>query len=167
MSAALVSEVPAGVTTVTSTVADVRAGAVTVSDVSEPTTIEVPAKVPKNTDVVPVRPAPETVTDVPPASGPRFGLTAVTVGKGFASAGLGIATTAAAPAATETDTAAINRSIRLLICISVRKCQAFRRRIGVQQIRIGPGFGNLIGRSCALSACLPATATLDSGVRSC
>ena len=65
--------------TVTSTV-PVPAGAVTVSEVALFTVTPVPAVAPKSTAVAPVKPVPVSVTEVPPATGPLFGLTAVTVG---------------------------------------------------------------------------------------
>src|SRR6202790_4975344 len=76
---ALTSEVPPGVVTKTSTVAAASAGGVMVMDVGELTTRPVPAVVPNFTTLAPV-----TVTLVPPAVGPVFGLTPVTVGTGGA-----------------------------------------------------------------------------------
>ncbi len=49
-------------------------------EVSELTVKLVAALAPKSTAVAPVNPVPVMVTDVPPAAGPVFGLTAVTVG---------------------------------------------------------------------------------------
>ena len=49
-------------------------------DVALLTTTPVPGLAPKSTAVAPVKPVPVTVTEVPPAWGPLFGLTAVTVG---------------------------------------------------------------------------------------
>jgi hypothetical protein len=78
-------EVPPPVVTVTSTVAAASAGEVTVSEVPAPfTTTLVPATVPNLTFRVPVRPVPETVTEVPPAVEPVLGTTPVTVGSGGA-----------------------------------------------------------------------------------
>src|SRR6202790_3412188 len=81
---ALTSEVPPGVVTKTSTVAAASAGEMMVMDVAELTTRPVPAVVPNFTTVAPVKPVPVTVTLVPPAVGPVFGLTPVTVGTGGA-----------------------------------------------------------------------------------
>ena len=68
------------VETLTETV-PVPAGALTVSEVPLVTLTEVPAAEPKSTVVDPLtNPVPVTVTEVPPAAGPLFGLTAVTVG---------------------------------------------------------------------------------------
>ena len=78
-SALEVPEVPAGVVTVTSTV-PVPAGDVALIDVALLTITPVAALAPKSTAVAPLRLVPVMVTDVPPASGPLFGLTAVTVG---------------------------------------------------------------------------------------
>ena len=65
--------------TVTSTV-PVPAGAVTVRLVAVTPVTPVPAVEPKSTVGVPENPVPVIVTEVPPAAGPLFGLTAVTVG---------------------------------------------------------------------------------------
>ncbi len=72
--------VPAGVTTVMSTVPAASAGATAVIDVALLTTTPVPAVPPKLTAVAPVKLVPVSVTDVPPPRGPADGLTAVTVG---------------------------------------------------------------------------------------
>ena len=75
------AEVPPGVVTVTSTV-PVPDGEVAVTDVALLTMTPVAAVAPKSTAVAPLRLVPVTVTEVPPAWGPLFGLTAVTVGAG-------------------------------------------------------------------------------------
>src|SRR5450755_3250764 len=111
MSAAPVSDVPPGATTVTSTVADTCTGAVTVRDVSEATTREVPGVAPKLTAVAPVKPLPVTVIVGPPASGPRLGETAETTGRPTAAATPGVVASKAAPATTASDTAAATRRI--------------------------------------------------------
>ena len=68
------------VVTVTETV-PVPAGTLTVRLVPLATVTEVPALVPKSTAVEPeTKPVPVTVTVLPPAWGPLFGLTSVTVG---------------------------------------------------------------------------------------
>ena len=68
------------VVTVTETV-PLPAGTVTVRLVPLATETEVPALVPKSTAVEPeTNPVPATVTELPPAWGPLFGLTEVTVG---------------------------------------------------------------------------------------
>jgi hypothetical protein len=54
------------------------AGDVAVIDVSEFTVMFVAAADPNLTEVAPVKPLPEMVTDVPPAAGPVFGLKLVT-----------------------------------------------------------------------------------------
>ena len=77
----LLVEVPPGVVTLTSTVAEVSAGEIAVICVFE-TDVTVPAVVPKSTAVSPVKPDPLTVTDVPPATGPAPGPTPVTAGTG-------------------------------------------------------------------------------------
>ena len=79
-SEALVAEVPPGVVTVTSTVPAAPAGAVAVMEVVLLTVKVVAAVAPKATAVAPVKLVPVTVTEVPPATGPEVGLTAVTVG---------------------------------------------------------------------------------------
>src|SRR5450631_2754804 len=107
-----------------SMVADVWAGEVTVSDVGEPTTIDVPATAPKYTAVAPVRLVPVTVTEVPPASGPRLGLTLETVGRGTAAADPGVATSAV-HAIAATDTRVATRRIRCPTCSSVRIARPF------------------------------------------
>ena len=65
--------------TVTFTV-PVPAGLSAVMVVSLTTVTSVAAVVPKSTAVAPVKPVPVIVTEVPPAVGPLFGLTPVTVG---------------------------------------------------------------------------------------
>jgi hypothetical protein len=65
---------------VTSTVPADSAGAVAVTWVAETTVNEAAAVPPKATALAPVKFVPVTVTAVPPATGPAFGLTAVTVG---------------------------------------------------------------------------------------
>ena len=72
--------VPTGVVTVTCTVPSNSAGDTAVIDVGELTTKLVALTDPNLTDVAPVKPVPVIVTDVPPAVGPEFGLTLVTVG---------------------------------------------------------------------------------------
>jgi len=79
-SALEVAEVPAGVVTVTSTVAADSAGEVAVTEVSLLTVTPVAAVVPKLTALAPVNPVPVMVTDVPPVLDPELGLTPVTVG---------------------------------------------------------------------------------------
>jgi hypothetical protein len=75
---ALTAEVPPGVTTVTSTVAE-PAGEIAVIDVDEFTVNAAPFA-PNRTAVAPMNPVPVTVTLVAPASGPEDGLIAVTAG---------------------------------------------------------------------------------------
>ena len=70
---------PPVVETVTET-APVPAGTVTVSEVELIRLTPVPAVEPKSTVGTPENPVPVTVTLLPPAAGPLFGLTAVTVG---------------------------------------------------------------------------------------
>jgi hypothetical protein len=72
--------VPPGVVTDTLFAPAAPEGAVHVSDVSLATTTDVANVEPKRTAVVPVRPVPETVTLVPPATGPPDGDTAAIVG---------------------------------------------------------------------------------------
>ena len=73
-------EVPPGVVTVTLALPAVPAGEITVIEVAELTTTDVPAVPPKLT-VDPARKlVPVIVTDVPPAVGPDVGLMDVTVG---------------------------------------------------------------------------------------
>ena len=81
----MVAEVPLGVVTVTSTVpvpgpASVEAGEVTtiLPAVFEVMVPGLPA--PKSTVGIPEKPVPLTVTVLPPAWGPLFGTTPVTVG---------------------------------------------------------------------------------------
>src|SRR5947208_2593519 len=74
--------VPAGVVTWTSTPPAAPAGAVTVIDVALKA-VTLPAVAPKLTTGVPgVKLDPPMVTTVPPAVGPVFGVTEVTVGGG-------------------------------------------------------------------------------------
>ena len=81
-SAELVVDVPADVTTVTSTVPE-PAGLTAVIDVAL-VTVKLAAGVePKSTTVEPLRFVPLMVTDVPPAAGPVAGLTPDTVGAGM------------------------------------------------------------------------------------
>ena len=79
-SAEEVEEVPDGVVTVMSTVAADSAGEVAVIWVALFTVKLVAFVVPNLTAVAPVKLVPVMVTEVPPASGPEDGLTAVTVG---------------------------------------------------------------------------------------
>src|SRR6267378_1074027 len=73
--------VPLGVVTVTSTVVPaVPAGAVTVIWVALFTVRPVAATVPNLTAVAPVKLAPETTTELPPAAGPVVGLRPETAG---------------------------------------------------------------------------------------
>ena len=71
---------PPGVVTVTSTVPCVPAGVRAPIWVSESTVQSRAGVVPKSSTVAPVNPVPVIVTKVPPAIGPPFGATAVTVG---------------------------------------------------------------------------------------
>ena len=73
-------EAPPGVVTVTVAAPATPAGAVAVTDVADTTTTFVAAFAPNFTPVAPVRFVPVIVTDVPPATGPLTGLSAVTVG---------------------------------------------------------------------------------------
>ena len=74
------AEVPAAVTTVTSTT-PLPAGSVAVICVFELTEKLVAAVSPKDTAVAPVKPVPVRITLLPPASGPAAGLTTLaTVG---------------------------------------------------------------------------------------
>ena len=82
MSAALVADVPFGVVTVTSTVPDDPAGDTAVKVVDEATLNDTAAIEPNLTAVAPLKPLPVTVTEVPPAIEPVFGLTEETVGEG-------------------------------------------------------------------------------------
>jgi hypothetical protein len=70
---------PPGVVTVTLTAPEDPGGLVTVIEVAVSAVI-VPAVVPKSTAVAPERPVPEIVTEVPPATGPLVGLSAVIAG---------------------------------------------------------------------------------------
>jgi hypothetical protein len=74
-----VAEVPDGVVTVRSTVAE-PAGLVAVIEVAELTEKVVAALVPKSTTLAPSRFVPVMVTVVPPATGPEVGLTETTAG---------------------------------------------------------------------------------------
>jgi hypothetical protein len=75
-----VAETPPGVVTVTLTVPADPAADVAVIEVAELTVKLFAAVVPNLTAVAPLRLVPVTVTDVPAASGPIVGLSAVTVG---------------------------------------------------------------------------------------
>jgi hypothetical protein len=75
----LAAEVPADVTTVTSTV-PVPAGDVAVISVAESTVTALAAVAPKATLVAPVNEVPVITTLVPPPTGPVVGETLVTVG---------------------------------------------------------------------------------------
>ena len=75
-------EVPLAVVTLTATV-PLPAGLVAVICVSLSTVNCAPAE-PNETPLAPVKPVPVIVTVVPPAAGPLFGLTLVTVGRGGA-----------------------------------------------------------------------------------
>src|ERR1700687_1307831 len=81
-SAGAAALVRAGVVTVTSTIPAAWAGLTAVICVSETMVKLVAAVVPKLTEVTPVNPDPLTVTVVPPAMDPEFGLTPVTDGGG-------------------------------------------------------------------------------------
>lgn len=78
-SAALVALPPSTVVTVMSTVPFDEAGVTAVIDVSE-FTVKLAETVPKSTADAPVKPVPVIVMDVPPATDPVGGVTAVTVG---------------------------------------------------------------------------------------
>jgi hypothetical protein len=80
LSAPEVLDVPPGVTTVISTAPADPAGEVAVIEVAEFTVNEVALVVPNLTAETEVKPVPVMLTLVPPAVGPAFGLTAVTVG---------------------------------------------------------------------------------------
>jgi hypothetical protein len=75
-----VALVPVGAVTATSTVPDACAGDTAVIDVPLFTVNDAAAVEPKLTADAPVNPVPVIVTDVPPAVGPAFGETLVTVG---------------------------------------------------------------------------------------
>jgi hypothetical protein len=80
-SAGVVSDVPPGVVTVTSTVPGLPAGAVTLQLVVEEQLTELTTVVPNCTVIEPsTNELPVIATVVPPAAGPELGLTAVTVG---------------------------------------------------------------------------------------
>jgi hypothetical protein len=73
--------VPPGVVTATLTGPSSTAGGVLqVIEVSLTTTTLVAGWPPKRTEVAPVKPVPAMVTAVPPAGGPRFGVTLLTTG---------------------------------------------------------------------------------------
>jgi hypothetical protein len=74
-----VDEVPAGVTTVTSTV-PLPEGLVAIICVSETTVIALALLAPNRTDVAPANPLPITVTVVPPPAPPLVGRIAITNG---------------------------------------------------------------------------------------
>ena len=82
VSAALVGEVPFGVVTVTSTDPDDPAGDSAVKVVDDVTLNDAAVTEPNLTAVAPVKLVPVTVTEVPPAVEPVFGLTEETVGAG-------------------------------------------------------------------------------------
>ena len=72
--------VPPGVVTATSTAPTEPAGVVAVIEVALTTVTPVAAAPPNVTAGAPVKLVPVMVTDVPPAVGPEFGLTLLTVG---------------------------------------------------------------------------------------
>lgn len=78
-SAAEVGLVPLGPVTVTSTVPGAPGGAVATMVVSLTTVKDAAGVGPNATAVLPVKCVPVTVTGVPPAAGPEFGVTEVTV----------------------------------------------------------------------------------------
>ena len=80
---ALAELLPLGVVTMTLAVPAAPAGVVAVIVVAFPTETPVAAAPPKVTLVAPVKVVPVMVTLVPPAVGPEFGLTEVTVGPGM------------------------------------------------------------------------------------
>ena len=75
------AEIPPAVVTVMSRVPAPSGGAVAVIEVAV-SAVMAPDEDPKLTEVAPVRLVPETVTDVPPAVDPLFGITPVTAGAG-------------------------------------------------------------------------------------
>lgn len=77
-------EVPPIVVTVTNTAPAAWLGEVTVSEVADPTVTAEAGTAPKSTTVPVVNPVPVTVTDVPPAVAPVFGVIAEMVGTGGA-----------------------------------------------------------------------------------
>ena len=80
-SAGAIADVPLGVMTVTTTMdPDSTAGEVAVIEVAVLTVYEVAGVPPKYTLVAPSRFVPVMVTEVPPPSGPVFGLSLVTDG---------------------------------------------------------------------------------------
>ena len=81
-SAALVADVPFGVVTVTSTDPDDPAGDTAVTVVDDVTMNDAAGTEPNLTAVAPLKLVPVTVTEVPPAVEPVFGLTEETVGAG-------------------------------------------------------------------------------------
>ena len=82
MYSVLAALLPAGVVTMTLAVPAAWLGVVAVIVVAFTTETPVAAVPPKVTPVAPVRAVPVIVTLVPPAVGPEFGLTEVTVGAG-------------------------------------------------------------------------------------
>jgi hypothetical protein len=82
LSAALIPLVSLGVVTVMSTV-PTPAGALALIDVGELTVKLLAWSAPKLTPVAPVKSVPVIVELVPPAAGPLFGFTFVTVGGGM------------------------------------------------------------------------------------
>ena len=82
MSALEVADVPPGVVTVTARGPAGSAGETTLSEVALDTVTAPAAVAPKATVDPNVNPVPVTVTDVPPASGPALGGTALTEGTG-------------------------------------------------------------------------------------
>src|ERR1039457_7195191 len=79
----LAGVVPTGVVTMTLAAPAAPAGVVAVIVVAFTTATPVAAAPPKVTPVAPVKVVPVMVTLVPPAVGPEFGLTEVTVGPGM------------------------------------------------------------------------------------
>jgi hypothetical protein len=79
-SAELVDEVPTGVVRVTSTGPIDPRGATALMETGDVTVNEDAGTVPNFTAVAPERFAPDTVTAVPPETGPEDGLTALTEG---------------------------------------------------------------------------------------
>ena len=80
LSALEVADVPPGVVTRTSTTPATSGGATAVSPPAPSGVNDVAATVPKVTPVTPARPAPVTVTGVPPVVGPLGGDRPVTAG---------------------------------------------------------------------------------------
>ena len=83
MYSVLAALLPAGVVTMTLTAPAAPTGVVAVIVVASTTATLVAAAPPKVTLVAPVKVVPVMVTLVPPAVGPEFGLTEVTVGPGM------------------------------------------------------------------------------------